>query len=152
MRYLIRRNPTDSLLPWHRAMDRFFDDDFFRSFGYIPTRDENRWHELALDLSEDENSLKVEASLPGINPEEVEISIHDGVLTIRGEVESEDEKEEEGKYYLRERHYGSFHRAIRLPVDVNADSAEAVFENGVLHLTLPKAEETKPRRITVKAS
>ena len=143
MRYLVRTSPFREIDAWQKAFDRFFHDDFFGG--------ENNWYNLALDVSEDENSLKVEASLPGLKPEDVDIAIQDGVLTIKGAAKHEDKKDVEGKYYLRERRYGSFQRAIRLPVEVNTEAAEAVFENGVLHLTLPKAEEDKPKRIAVKA-
>ena len=96
----------------------------------------------------------ITASLPGYNPDDVDISVHDGVVTIKGEVETKEEEAEDidSKYYLRERRYGSFHRAIRLPVEVNADAAEANFENGILTLTLPKAEAVKPKRIAVQAN
>jgi len=152
MRYLVRTRPFRELETWREAMNRFFDDEFFRGFDLAPVFGESGWQTLALDLSEDENSLKVKASLPGLNPDNVEISIQDNVLTIKGETKAETEQKEEGKYYLHERRYGGFHRAVRLPVEVNADAAEAVFANGVLTLTLPKAEEVKPKRITIKAS
>ena len=73
-------------------------------------------------------------------------------MTIKGEVETDSEESDDDKYYLRERRYGSFHRAIRLPIEVNADAAEANYENGILTLTLPKVEEVKPKRIAVQAN
>jgi HSP20 family protein len=152
MRYLVRTSPFRESDVWRETMNRFFDDEFFRGFGLAPVRGEDGWQALALDVSESDDSLKIQASLPGLNPDDVDISIHDGVLTIKGETQEETETEEEGKYYLRERRHGAFQRAIRLPVEVNADAAEAVFENGILTLTLPKAEEAKPKRITVNAS
>ena len=152
MKYLVRTHyPFRQAALWPKAANRFFTDDFFRPFNAALIQTVNRWQALAIDVSEDEANLKIEASLPGINPDEVEISVHDGVLTIKSEGEGQDEGEADSKYYLRERHYGSFQRAIRLPVEVDADQAEAIFENGVLHLTLPKAEEAKPKRIAVKA-
>jgi HSP20 family protein len=88
--------------------------------------------------------------LPGVKPEDIQVSVTNGVLTIRGEVKEEKE-EKEKTYHLRERRYGSFSRSVSLPNDVSADKADADFENGVLTLTLPKAEEAKAKTITVKA-
>lgn len=153
MRYLVRRSvPSREIDTWQKAFDRFFNDDFFRIRQAVPANWNSEWNALALDIAETEDSLTVEASLPGINPDDVEISVHDGVLTIKAEVEHEEEQEAEGKYYLRERRSGSFHRALRLPLEVNADAAEATFNNGVLTLTLPKVEEAKPKKIAVKAA
>ena len=106
---------------------------------------------LALDMYETDDDLVVEASLPNIGPDDVDISIVGNSLTIKGETEHEEEKEEKGKYFFRERRYGAFQRTVSLPVEVNADEAEATFENGVLKLSLPNVEEAKPMRITVKA-
>ena len=153
MRYLVRRtSPMREIDAWQKAVDRFFNDDVFRARQALPARWNSEWNALALDIAESEDSLTVEASLPGINPDDVEISVHDGVLTIKAEVEHEEEQEEEGKYYLRERRSGSFHRAVRLPLEVNAEAAEATFNNGLLTLTLPKVEEAKPKKITVKTA
>jgi HSP20 family protein len=105
---------------------------------------------LALDLYETDDNLVVETSLPGINPDDVDISIVGNTLTIKGETKHEAEKEEKGRYHYRERRYGAFRRSIILPTGVNTDAAEAVFEKGVLKLTLPKVEEAKPKRIQVK--
>jgi HSP20 family protein len=129
-------------------MDRLFEESFVRPSGERP-RGEART--LALDMYETDDNLVVEASLPNIGPDDVDISIVGNSLTIKGETEREEEKEEKGKYYFRERRYGAFQRTVSLPVEVNADEAEATFENGVLKLSLPKVEETKPKRITVKA-
>ena len=153
MRYLVRRtSPMREIDAWQKAIDRFFNDDFFRAGRTLPANWQSEWSALALDIAENEDNLTVEASLPGINPDDVEISVHDGVLTIKAEVQHEEEKEEEGKYYLRERRSGAFQRAVRLPLEVNAEAAEATFHNGVLTLTLPKVEEAKPKKIAVKAA
>jgi HSP20 family protein len=106
---------------------------------------------LALDLYETDDNLVVETSLPGINPDDVDISIVGNTLTIKGETKHEAEKGEKGRYHYRERRYGAFQRSIILPTGVNTDAAEAVFKDGVLKLTLPKVEEAKPKRIEVKA-
>jgi len=93
----------------------------------------------------------VKASLPGIKPEEVDITISGDTLTIKGE-HKEEQKVKQEDYLRKERYYGAFSRSLILPVQVKSDKAEAVFENGILTLTLPKAEEVKPKQIKVKAS
>ena len=130
------------------AMDRLFEESFVRPSGERPMGEART---LALDMYETEDDLVVETSLPNIGPDDVDISIVGNSLTIKGEMEREEEKEEKGKDYFRERRYGAFQRTVSLPVEVNADEAEATFENGVLKLSLPKVEEAKPKRITAKA-
>lgn len=103
---------------------------------------------IALDVTEDEDVYAVIASVPGINPDDIEITMEDDVLTIEGEISSSDE-EETAKYHLRERRYGSFKRSIRFPLTVDADAIEANYDRGLLTLTVPKAEIVKPRRIEV---
>ena len=90
----------------------------------------------------------MQASLPGIRPEDVHITAHGDTLTIRAEMKTEQEKKGE-QYHLRERRYGQFQRAVRLAAPIVADKSQANFENGVLTLTLPKAEEAKPKQIKV---
>jgi HSP20 family protein len=104
---------------------------------------------LAVDVVENEDGFIVKASVPGINPEDVEITFEDNVLTIKGEIVEEEEKEEEN-YHIRERRSGHFARSLRFPVDVNAEEVEATYSNGVLALNIPKVEEVKPKRIEVK--
>jgi HSP20 family protein len=156
MRYLVRTrtNPWRDLATWQNTFDRMFEDSFSRTLAPWFNQEDGGWQNLDLDISENEENLLIEASLPGINPDDVEISVHNNILTIKGETkfEREEGKDEEGKYHLRERRYGSFYRTVQLPLEVNADAAEANFKNGVLHLTLPKVEEAKPKRINVKAS
>ena len=104
---------------------------------------------LPLDVSENDDAFIVTASVPGMKPDDLDITISDNVLTIKGEYKA-DETIEEERYHIRERRYGSFGRSITLPVTVNADEVSANYEDGVLTLTVPKAEEVKPRRIEVK--
>jgi HSP20 family protein len=104
---------------------------------------------LAVDVSENDDAFIVTASVPGMNPDDLDITISDNILTIKGETES-DETIKDEQYHIRERRYGSFGRSITLPVTVNAEDVSANYENGVLTLTVPKAEEVKPRRIAVK--
>ncbi len=146
---LIRWDPFREMVSLRDAMDRLFEESFVRPFGGWPLLG-GEAQTLALDVYETDDNLVVEASLPGISPDEVDISVVGNTLTIKGEHEEKEEKEEKGKYHFRERRYGAFHRTISLPVEVDANKAEAVFENGVLKLTLPKVEEAKPKRIEVK--
>jgi HSP20 family protein len=96
------------------------------------------------------NDVVIKASLPGVKPEQVDISITGDTITIKGEHKEEEEVKEED-YFRKERRYGAFGRSIQIPVSVQSDKAEAVFENGILTLTLPKAEEIRPKQIKVKA-
>ncbi len=103
------------------------------------------------DLFETDDHVVVKAVLPGINPDEVEISVAEGVLTIKGEAKYE-QKTEHDHYYRREICYGTFSRSITLPTRVNHEQAEADFSNGILTVSLPKAEEVRPKMIKVKAA
>ena len=144
---LIRWEPFREMTTLGDAMDRLFEDSFVR-----PSRlwtDGSRG-DLPIDMYQTANDVVVKASLPGFKPEEVDISIAGDTLTIKGEHKEEKEVKEED-YLYKERRYGSFTRSLPIPVQVKSDKAEAVFENGVLTLTLPKAEEIKPKQIKVKA-
>lgn len=146
MTTLTRWEPFREMANLSRMMDRFFDEPL----GEMPVL----WrrgdgYNLALDVAEQEDKYIVKASVPGIKPEDVEITLTDNVLTIKGETKDEQETKEEN-YHLRERRFGSFMRSIALPNSVDADKIEAVNEHGVLTLTLPKAEAVKPKRIEVK--
>jgi HSP20 family protein len=98
-----------------------------------------------------EDEILVKATVPGMNAEDIEISTVGNTLTIKGEVKEEKEEGEEGKYIYRERRYGTFNRSFTLPDEINTDEAEAEFEDGVLTLTLPKAESAKRKSITIKS-
>ncbi len=106
---------------------------------------------LAIDLYETDEALHVEAAMPGVRPEDIEIEEHDGLLTIRAHREGEDTYAR-GRWQVRERYAGAWQRTVRLPVAVKGNKAEAVLEDGVLHVTLPKVnpEKRKVNRIRVK--
>jgi HSP20 family protein len=102
-----------------------------------------------VDISDNDASVTVKAVLPGIKAEDVEITVSEGVLTIRGE--SREEKKDEGEnYYRREIRYGSFSRSVPLPTRVDQEKAEASFTDGILSVTLPKSEDVRPKTIPVK--
>jgi HSP20 family protein len=103
---------------------------------------------LPLDVAETENEFIVKASLPGVRPEDVQITVQGDTLSIRGEAKAEEEKQGV-HYHLRERRFGQFQRTVTLSTPISADKAQAQFENGVLTLILPKAEEAKPKQIKI---
>ena len=107
-----------------------------------------RW-DFPMDVIREGDDLIVRASLPGVSPDEIGVTIEDGLLTIEGESAGESEKRE-GEYLLRERRSGRFRRALRLPGSVDADKASPRYENGVLTISLPKREEKKARRLEIR--
>jgi HSP20 family protein len=145
MANLTRWDPVREMVGMRNEMDRFFDDFFSRN----PDSFEG-YGNISLDMIQTDNDVIIKASMPGVKPEDLKISITGDHLTIRGETKS-DEDTKKADYHLREIRYGSFARSILLPSQVVADKAKAEFENGMLKLVLPKAEEVKPKTITVKA-
>ena len=105
----------------------------------------------ALDLYEDKDKFTVKAELPGMKREEIDISVHDGTLTISGERKYE-EKNQDAEPYRSERFFGRFHRTLTLPKPVQADKAKATYKDGILTVILPKTEEAKPKQIQVNVS
>ena len=105
-----------------------------------------RW-DIAMDVVQDGDDLIVHASLPGVDPDEIQVTLEDGLLTIEGETGSATE-EQKGDYLLRERRFGRFHRALRLPNSVDAEKAQPSYANGVLTITVPKQEAKKARKIS----
>jgi HSP20 family protein len=146
MANLIRWDPFREMMSMRSSMDRLLDRFFEEPFGEWQTSD---WG-LPLDLTEDEDEFVVKASVPGIDPDDLDITLSENTLTIKGEIRKEEEKEEE-RYHLRERRYGRFTRSISLPASVKSDQIEAEYNKGVLTLHLPKTEEVKPKRIPVRS-
>ena len=140
------------MMTLREAMDRLFDDAFTRP---INLRD-GGWTSPAVDMYQTDDEVVVRAALPGFKADEVQINVTGDVLTLRGETKHEEERASspQGKdkaWHIREHRWGSFERSIALPTEVTADKAVADFENGILTITLPKAEEVKPKTISVKA-
>jgi len=144
---LMRWDPWEEFRAIRRSMDRLWDELMGRR---EPGTLVEEVHTFPVDIYETDEALVVKAALPGIRPEDVEISIQGDQLTIRGEYKHE-AKEEKGNYHRRELRYGTMSRCITLPVQVDADKAEAVFEHGMLTVTLPKTPEVRPKSIRVKA-
>ncbi len=145
MSNLIRWGPLREVMSSRERMDRMLEEPYARGLN-----SSGMLGGPAFDLFQTDNEVVVKASLPGVKPDEIGISVTGDVLTIRGEV-SEEKSTEEHPYHLRERRYGSFSRTIQLPTVVVAEKGKADFENGILTLTLPKAEGLKPKTISVKA-
>jgi HSP20 family protein len=145
---LIRRtNPLGELVSLRQAMDRLFEDSFVRPRNAMLSEE----HTLPLDIKASGDEVVVEAALPGIKPEDVDVSVLGDTLTISASHRDETNREDDG-YTYREIRRGSFSRTITLPSGVKADAASATFDNGMLTLRLPKAEEAKARQIPVTAS
>jgi HSP20 family protein len=147
-RNLVRWEPWSDLMSLREAMDRLFEESVVRPrAGWLaPIGSES----LAVDMYETDEEVVVKTAVPGVKSEDINVSITGDVLTIKGETKAE-EKVEKANYIRQERRYGVFSRSLSLPSTVVADKATAEFENGVLILTLPKAEEVKPKTIQVKA-
>ena len=129
-----------------RDMDRFWNSFFER--GTLRSEEGGEWLP-SLDVAETKNEIVVKAEVPGLEPKDIDISLSDGLLTIKGEKKQEREEKEEN-YHLVERSYGSFARSIRLPNEVQSDKINASYKNGVLKIVLPKSEEAKKKEIKIK--
>jgi len=149
MSNLTRWEPVREMMTLREAMDRLFDDAFTRP---LSVRD-GGWSTPAIDMYQTDNDVVVKAALPGFKADDVQINVTGDVLTIRGETQHEDDEDEQKDkaWHIREHRWGSFERSISLPTDVVSEKAQADFDNGILTITLPKAEEVKPKTITVKA-
>lgn len=144
---LIRRTrPFGELISLRAAMDRLFEDSWVGPRNGLIDE-----HPLALDVRTTGDAYEIDAALPGVKPDDVDISVLGETLTISAKTNQDESREDEG-YSYREIRRGSFSRTVTLPSAVKADAATASFENGLLHLSIPKAEEAKPRQIQIKAT
>ncbi len=146
---VIRWDPFTGVVTLRDAMDRLFEESFI-SPRMFTSRDTtgNAQSALPLDMYETEDEIIVRALVPGIKNENLNIQFHDGRLVL--DAQMPETKVENAVYHYRELWAGQYHREIALPVPVNTDKIEAVLENGVLTLRVPKAEEIKPKKIQVK--
>ena len=146
MTMIRRTNPLGELVSLRQAMDRLFEDSFVRPRGGSAVgRGEQP---LALDVRATADAVVVEAALPGVKPDDVDISVLGDTLTITGSHREEQNRDEEG-YTYREIRRGTFTRTVTLPTDVKTDEATATFENGMLKLRIPKAQAARPRQIKI---
>ncbi|HEV2920514.1 MAG TPA: Hsp20/alpha crystallin family protein [Actinomycetota bacterium] len=125
-------------------------DEMNQVFGRARTTQGGRVWAPALDISERKDAYVVTVEVPGVKADDLDITLEDGLLTIQGERQFTSESSEQ-QYHRVERRYGSFRRSITLPSQVKADAIEASFEDGVLEVVVPKAEEAKPKKISVRA-
>lgn len=143
MSNLTRYDPFGDMLSLREAMNQLLEESFVRpgqarNGGFVP----------ALDVSETAEAYVIEAAVPGLKSEDLDVTIENGVLTIKGEVKQETE-EKKRNFHRIERRFGAFSRSVSLPTRVNTDAIHARLEHGVLRLEIPKAEEVKPRKISV---
>ena len=143
---LVRYQPWGMLNQLHQEIDRLFDTHSREEEnGSVVTSD---WAP-AVDIKETENAFELHADIPGVKPEDIEVQMDNGILTIKGERRSEEKVESEG-YKRVERQWGTFYRRFSLPDTADAEKINAKSENGVLQITIPKLEKVQPRKITVK--
>jgi len=147
MANITRYNPFSEMVTLRDAMDRLFEDSFVSPLSWRTLNGEAL--NPALDVHQTPDEIVVTASLPGLKAEDVDITITGQTLSIRGEFKA-DETVDRDQFLYRERRYGTFHRQLQLPVRVRGEAASATFEDGVLTLHVPKAEEVKPRQVQVK--
>jgi HSP20 family protein len=131
---------TSPIFGLRREIDRLFDDTFVRDgFNWTP----------AVDIKENDSEIRLDLELPGLKPEDVELTAENGVLTVRGEKKSERKEGEENRYHVVERTYGSFLRTFQLPQGIDEEQIKAEFENGILSIHIPKAALPQPKRIQI---
>lgn len=147
---LVRWDPARELDALQGDMNRLFDSFFGRREGAAANGYGSRRWIPPMDLVETEDNLVLRADLPGVNEEDIEIEVKDGVLTVSGERRAQHEEKREG-FHRVERSYGRFSRALELPKGIEADSIEAGFDKGVLEVRMPKPAERKPHRIEIQS-
>lgn len=139
-----RHPPFGPAMGLRQVMDRLLEDAFV-----MPRAGEGQgWQGPSMNVYEEKDTLVVEAQTPGIKPDDLDINVEQGVLTISGQTASEEERKERN-YLVREHRTGRFSRSMRLPATYDAEACQASFEDGVLRLVFPKSEAAKPRRIQV---
>jgi HSP20 family protein len=151
MANITRYDPLGEMVSLRSAMDRLFEDSFVSPLTWRTIGGGSESITPPIDVHETADELVVTASLPGMKADDVEITMTGQTLTLRGEFKADDEIKKD-QYLYRERRFGSFSRTLQLPVRVQGDQAQASFADGVLTLTIPKAEEVKPRQIRINAN
>ena len=140
---LVKFNPVKEFDFFHDTMQKYFDDFSIKRSSLSET------FAPKIDISEEENNIIVEAEIPGVNKEDLKITLQDNILTLEGEKKKEDQTKEKN-FYRIERTYGSFKRSFNLPHDVDSEKVEAKFENGLLKISLQKFEEKKKIEKNIK--
>jgi len=145
-----RFDPFREMLTLREAMAQLLEESVIRPGAVSGAAARGGAQSLALDVHERDNNFVVRASLPGVRPEDVQVTVHGDTLTIRAEIKGEEERNQ-GGYLLRERHTGVLQRTVTLPAPIEGDEVQADYEHGVLTLTLPRSRASMPRRIQVRA-
>ncbi|MGB7061924.1 MAG: Hsp20/alpha crystallin family protein [Candidatus Zixiibacteriota bacterium] len=143
---ITRWRPFRDVVSVQDEMSRLFDDIFGQRSTRVQWTD-GVWNP-SVDITEDKDSVVVRAEMPGLNKDDIKISVQDSILTLKGEKKQEKE-EKETDYHRIERSYGSFCRSFQLPTTVRADKIKANYKDGVLSISLPKTEEVKPKEIPI---
>ncbi len=149
MRHITRWEPAIESVSLREMMNRLFEDSFVRPPTWVAEAHGTK--SLPIDLHETPDEFVVSASVPGVKPEDLDITVIGETLKIKAETRTESDAKD-ANFLRKERHYGSFYREVALPAEVQGGSAEATFEHGVLTLKLPKAEAVKPKKIKVSVS
>ena len=139
---LVKWKPARNLISFPYELDRFF-NDFGLDYGHSDTV----WSPN-VDVSETEKNYEVKAEIPGLKKEDIKVTVEDNILKLSGEKKHEEETNDKN-YHRLERSYGKFERSFRLPKEVKKEEIKASYKNGVLDVVIPKAEEVKPKEITV---
>jgi HSP20 family protein len=137
---IIRWDPFREMTQLQNRFDRLFEAVGGRQESWLP----------AVDVFDTQDAVVLKAELAGMNPDDIQIEVEDNVLTIKGERKFEENVDEE-RYYRVERRFGAFQRSLALPQGVKSDQIEAAYDEGILTVTVPKAEQEKPKRIEVQA-
>ncbi|HZT72009.1 MAG TPA: Hsp20/alpha crystallin family protein [Terriglobia bacterium] len=147
---ITRWEPFRDLISTQERFNQLFNEAFGRAFGDLQEVTPRTWAP-AVDIYETDENLVLQAELPGINPDDVDIRIEDNTLYLKGERKFEKEVKE-GNLHRVERSYGTFTRSFTLPGSINVDKVKAEYKNGILTLTMPKREEAKPKTIKIQAA
>jgi HSP20 family protein len=134
------------MMSMRHMMDRLMESAFVPTESWAQAGDSFNVH---MDFSETPEAYEIKLAVPGVNPDDIDISLENNTLSVRGEMRNESEQED-ASHHLREIRYGTFSRSLMLPSNVNAEAIEAECDNGILRLRLPKTEAAKPRRIQVR--
>jgi len=145
---IVRWDPFDAFIGAQEDLNRMFRRGWLCAPGTEEGLAEGGKWAPALDIYETADSLVLEAELPGMDPKDIDVTVDDGILTVKGERKHEKEVEEEN-YFRVERAYGFFQRSVRLPVEAETDRVKASYDAGVLKVTVPKAEPKKPKAVPV---
>jgi HSP20 family protein len=145
MATMTRWDPIQEAVTLREAVNRLFEESF------VPATPPRGTLAVPLDLSETADSYMIEAVVPGLKAEDLSITFENGILSISGEIRQSEESKDRN-FHRVERRFGRFSRSVSLPTTVRGDAIEARLEHGVLFLTIPKAEEVKPRKITVSVN